>query len=113
MGMHADPLAPDRAARATPSRANSVTPVVPVDVTRTARWQRTRRQYAARLPLPCPYCGHPVETWQAWDLDHYELPRAHGGTYDRLRPAHARCNRMAGAAIRRGVGVTAPPSRAW
>lgn len=49
----------------------------------------------------CPFCGLPIVPGQKWDIDH-RVPRRHldpAQLYDRalLRPAHASCNRRAGA----------------
>lgn len=73
-----------------------------------------RRRYAAlTLPQPCPYCGHPVTSGDAWHLAHEEgAAVAHGGT-DRspARPAHRHCNIRAGHTVRRLSN--AAPSRQW
>lgn len=51
-----------------------------------------------------------VMPWDHWDLDHFDIPVALGGTDNRVRPAHRSCNRKAGrelgAAIKR-AGVKA------
>lgn len=64
--------------------------------------RRARAWLALQLPLPCPYCGAPVELGTSWDVDH-ATPRAYGGTDSagNLRAAHAACNRSAGADTRR------------
>ena len=66
--------------------------------------QRARAAIAATLPAPCPFCGRLVKLGQAWDVDH-ATPRIHGGTdtAGNLRPAHAACNRAAGARLGRGL----------
>jgi hypothetical protein len=46
----------------------------------------------------CPRCGWPILEGQAWDLDHVDMPFVDGGK-GRLVPAHAVCNRRAGAQL--------------
>ena len=63
-------------------------------------WQALRQRWAQRLPLPCPRCAQPVEPWHPWDLDHIGIPHALAtGSDDGVRPAHASCNRKAGAEL--------------
>ena len=78
---------------------------------RTTRyWMRLRRHYATTLPTPCYRCGHVVERWHKWDLDH-EIPVAHGGGAGPVHVSHSHCNRAAGRQVRRRPN--AAPSRAW
>jgi hypothetical protein len=62
----------------------------------TRAWRSRRQRWSDRLPVSCSRCGQPVQPWDAWDLDH-TTPRALGGGDDTARPAHATCNRSAGA----------------
>lgn len=61
-----------------------------------------RRDWAKRLPVLCCRCGRPVLATQAWQVDHYPIPREHGGT--ETWPAHAKCNLSAGG--KRGAQLT-------
>ncbi len=57
--------------------------------------RRLRRMWAQRIRNnwmpPCSRCGYPVLPGQAWDLDHTDDRTGY------LGPAHAHCNRSAGA----------------
>ena len=69
-------------------------------------WSGRRRQaardlVAARLPAPCTRCPDLVDGTTAWDVDHVH-PLAQGGAlWDPTNhgPAHAACNRSAGATM--------------
>ena len=58
-------------------------------------WSMLRKQWATRLPLDCSVCGHPVQPWQPWHLDHV-IPRKHGGNDSTVWPAHQLCNLQKG-----------------
>ncbi len=62
---------------------------------RSAAHARLRRQLARQgvVGRLCVRCGLPILAGQAWDLDHRDDRRGY------LGPAHARCNRSAGAAL--------------
>lgn len=50
--------------------------------------------------ITCPLCNQPIRPGQPWDLDH-NPPLALGGNPNGPKhPAHAHCNRAAGARIR-------------
>ncbi len=61
----------------------------------TRAWNKRRAWWAEQLPLPCLYCGGPVDADSEWHLAHI-VPRSHGGTDRDSRPAHAFCNQRAG-----------------
>lgn len=63
-----------------------------------SRATRLRAAIRARLPLPCTKCGVDVQRTDTWDVDHITA-RIDGGTDhpSNLGPAHASCNRSAGA----------------
>lgn len=62
-------------------------------------WQRRRRWWVTWLAegnvIACPRCGLPVTADHQWDLDHQH----DDGDDANTRPAHAKCNRAAGAAL--------------
>ena len=64
-----------------------------------------RRQWAARLPVPCRRCSLPVLSSQAWHVGHI-VDRALGGTDDvgNQWPEHAACNLSAGGKV--GAAIT-------
>jgi len=50
----------------------------------------------------CPFCGRAIHPGRPWDIDHrIPLDVDPRGLWDRanMRPAHARCNRAAGARL--------------
>lgn len=82
------------------------------NVSRVLR-QDIRRRLAATLPRPCPHCGQDVRPDDAWDVDHLDPVVHHPEAVvdvARLAPAHASCNRAAGAQLRRRVTV---PGWSW
>jgi hypothetical protein len=84
----------------------------------TRQWRTLRAALGAALHaahragrrVECPYCDQPILPGQHFDVDH-TIPRIHGGTDYHVRPAHAACNRRAGATTR--ARSTATPSRPW
>ena len=71
---------------------------------------QTRKLVAATYGMTCHLCGHPIHTWNEYEVDHI-TPQSAGGTHDlaNLRPAHGarspqRCNQ------RRGDGPTQHPT---
>ena len=73
--------------------------------------KQLRREYAARLPLPCTECGRPVEPGQVWHVAHL-TPAERDGATTRANTgiAHARCNTRAGG--KRGAAITNARRRA-
>jgi len=64
------------------------------------QWRALRQRWAARLPVPCPRCGKPINPYDSWDLDHVGIPHALAtGDDDRVHPAHTTCNRRAGGEL--------------
>lgn len=62
-------------------------------------WDHKKERAAMPAPTgqPCPFCRKPMWPDQDLDADH-EAPRVLGGR-SRLRWAHAKCNRSAGAVL--------------
>ena len=67
-----------------------------------------RARFQARIEggelFVCPFCRRPVMAWQRWDVDHaqpqtFDRADVHTFNVENLRPAHARCNRAAGAKL--------------
>lgn len=72
------------------------------------RQLHTQRQaIALTLPAPCHHCHQPVTWDQAWDVDH-DPPLSVAPEQARAYPAHARCNRSAGARLGNARGL-----RSW
>jgi 5-methylcytosine-specific restriction endonuclease McrA len=74
-----------------------------------ARWAPT----VERGGCVCSHCGRLIHTGQDWDLDHV-VPRADGGPEWRaanIRPAHASCNRAAGARMTHRPTTPESPER--
>ncbi|UOE43737.1 HNH endonuclease signature motif containing protein [Agromyces larvae] len=71
----------------------------------TTHAPKVREQIAARLPLPCVECGHPVHAEQSWHVAHI-VPASQGGrtTISNCGPAHSICNLKSGG--RMGAAVT-------
>lgn len=68
------------------------------------------RDIVASWRAGCPYCGGEIDYTGRWDLDEI-LPRALGGDpldLANVRAAHTRCNRAAGAGVKRYTGWAAP-----
>lgn len=61
------------------------------------RFARERRAIAATLPQPCVRCGHDVNREDRWDVDH--VPALALDPDAPAYPAHATCNRSAGATL--------------
>lgn len=63
------------------------------------RATRARALVAATLPAPCTRCALPVDGTVPWDVDHVQALAEGGALWDPTNhgPAHARCNRAAGA----------------
>lgn len=71
---------------------------------------------ALTLPAPCPFCSELVQAGDVWDVDH-AVPRSAdpARVWDpaNLRPAHARCNRAAGARLAVEAGRLGRVDRTW
>jgi hypothetical protein len=69
----------------------------------TRAWRDLRKRWAQRLPVTCTRCPSLVQPWDAWDLDHADVPAALGGDLTGARPAHRSCNRVAGGELRQAI----------
>lgn len=89
-------------------------------------YRKIREWMKSNLPWVCHRCAEEISRAitiknprhpMAWSADHYPIPRAKGGLtiLENLKPAHLRCNGLAGQQQRVGQeeAVANPRSRDW